>query len=128
MIDAVSKNKLSLWYGRTAVQHIRPVDIKALTSQRYWDKWDRVSCEQLQTIARRFFERLWQVETPDADCLLFDTTDYYTFMSSSTPSDSARRGKNKGGEALSAAGRPRSSDGAQQQASALLHRLSRQSA
>ena len=80
MIDAVSKNKLSLWYGRTAVQHIQPVDIKALTSQRYWEKWDRVSCEQLQTIARRFFELLWQVETPDADCLLFDTTNYYTFM------------------------------------------------
>jgi len=97
MVDAVSKNKLALWYSRTAVQHIRPVDIKALTSQQYWEKWDRVSHNQLQAISRRFFERLWQMETPDADCFLFDTTNYYTFMSRSTPSDLACRGKNKQG-------------------------------
>jgi transposase len=97
MVDAVSKNKLALWYSRTAVQHIRPVDIKALTSQQYWEKWDRVNHDQLQAISRRFFERRWQMDTPDADCFLFDTTNYYTFMSSSTQSDLACRGKNKQG-------------------------------
>lgn len=43
MCEATSKNKLSQWYGRTAVQQIRPVDLAELTSQRYWEKWDRVS-------------------------------------------------------------------------------------
>jgi hypothetical protein len=43
MIEAVSKNKLYQWYDRTAIQQIRPVDIGELTSQRYWEKWDRVS-------------------------------------------------------------------------------------
>ena len=97
MAEAVSKNKLDLWYSRTAVQHIRPVDVKALTSQRYWEKWDRVGHDQLKAISARFFERLWKIENPDADCLLFDTTNYYTFMSSSTPSELAYRGKNKQG-------------------------------
>jgi TolB-like protein len=32
---------------------------------------------------------------PAADCLLFDTTNYYTFMASHTPSEIARRVKNK---------------------------------
>ena len=97
MVEAVSKNKLGQWYDRTAVQHIRPVDTAELTSQRYWEKWDRVSEEALQKIARRFFERLWDIASPDADCLLFDTTNYYTFMASQTESDLARRGKNKEG-------------------------------
>lgn len=97
MCESTSKNKLSQWYGRTAVQQIRPVDIGELTSQRYWEKWDRVSETALRNITRKFFEGIWEVEAPAADCLLFDTTNYYTFMASDTPSDLARRGKNKEG-------------------------------
>jgi transposase len=97
MVDAVSKNRLSGWFGRTAVQQIRPVDIGELTSERYWEKWDRVSEKALQTIAQTFFKHIWQLESPNADCLLFDTTNYYTFLASDTPSDLARRGKSKDG-------------------------------
>lgn len=97
MVQAVSKNKLASWYRGTAIQHIRPVDLGELTSKRYWDKWDRVSESDLRTIAQTFFQRLWQLETPSADCLLFDTTNYYTFMASHTDSELAKRGKNKEG-------------------------------
>jgi transposase len=97
MIKAVSKNRLTRWYSQTAIQHIRPVDVSELTSQRYWQKWDRVSEEALAKIAREFFQRVWQLESPSADCLLFDTTNYYTFLASHTPSELARRGKNKDG-------------------------------
>ena len=97
MIEAVSKNRLSQWYDRTAVQQIRPVDLNELTSQRYWEKWDRVSEKALQEITQTFFKRIWQLESPQADCLLFDTTNYYTFLASDTPSDLARRGKSKDG-------------------------------
>jgi len=97
MIEAVSKNRLSQWYDRTAVQQIRPVDIAELTSQRYWEKWDRVSEKALQEITQVFFKRIWQLESPQADCLLFDTTNYYTFLASDTPSDLACRGKSKDG-------------------------------
>ncbi len=97
MVQAVSKNKLASWYRSTAIQHIRPVDIEELTSQRYWEKWDRVSETDLHKIAKTFFERLWQVEAPSADCLLFDTTNYYTYMASHTESELAKRGKNKAG-------------------------------
>ncbi len=97
MVEAVSKNKLSQWYQRTAIQQIRPVDLNELTSKRYWEKWDRISENALEQISQTFFKRLWAVESPEADCLLFDTTNYYTFMASQTPSDLARRGKNKSG-------------------------------
>lgn len=97
MCEATSKNKLARWYERTAIQQIRPVSLAELTSQRYWEKWDRVSEAALKKIARRFFERIWELESHSADCLLFDTTNYYTFMASDTPSELARRGKNKEG-------------------------------
>jgi transposase len=97
MIETVSKNNLSDWYKRTAVQHIRPVDLNELTSKRFWEKWNRVDEDALKQITYNFFQRMWQVESPDADCLLFDTTNYYTFMASHTESEIACRGKNKDG-------------------------------
>ena len=97
MIETVSKNRLAQWYERTAIQQLRPVDLNELTSQRYWEKWDRVSEKALQEITQTFFKRIWQLESPQADCLLFDTTNYYTFLASGTPSELARRGKSKDG-------------------------------
>ena len=35
MVDSCSKRALPDWYKHTAIQHIRPVDIQALDSQRY---------------------------------------------------------------------------------------------
>jgi transposase len=97
MVGAVSKNRLTQWYEQTAIQHIRPIDIKELTSQNYWEKWDRVSEKDLDKITRQFFDKLWQIRSPKEECLLFDTTNYYTFIDSSTPSELAQRGKNKEG-------------------------------
>ncbi|MBE0447970.1 MAG: hypothetical protein IBX64_07730 [Actinobacteria bacterium] len=97
MCDATSKNKLTSWYEKTAIQSIRPVDIEELTSQRYWERWDRVQEEDLEEITKRFFKKTWGLVGPDADCLLFDTTNYYTYMATETKSLLAKRGNNKDG-------------------------------
>lgn len=95
LIDPRSKRALEEWYGRTAIQQIRPVDIKQLNSQRYWEKWDRVDAESVEKIARGFFERVWASQSGPPDCVLFDTTNYYTFMASETESELCQRGHNK---------------------------------
>ena len=97
MIDSRSKRALKAWFKETAVQAIRPIDVGELTSQRFWEKWDRVTPDHIEEIAARFFRKVQQIEPVDSDCFLFDTTNYYTFMSSDTPSELAQRGKNKDG-------------------------------
>ncbi len=49
----------------------------------------------MRRVAGAFFDRVWRVESPSVDCLLFDTTNYYTYMADHTESDLAMRGKNK---------------------------------
>lgn len=98
MIDACSKRALPDWFGATAIQEVRPVDLAALSSDRFWDKWDRVGDDELRRIERAFFERIWGLRRHEPDCLVFDTTNYYTYMSSGTPSELAKRGKNKQGK------------------------------
>ena len=98
MVDACSKRALPDWYGSTAIQFIRPVDIGALTSQRYWAKWERVKQKDIEKIASLFFKRIVEIEKPQSDAFLFDTTNYYTYMASDTESELAQRGKNKEGK------------------------------
>jgi len=98
LIDPKSKRALPDWYRSTAIDEIRPVDVDELTSQRFWEKWDRVTPEQVDAIGRAFFKRVWTLQPLPPECLLFDTTNYYTYLSSPTPSDLCARGHNKEGK------------------------------
>ena len=95
LVAPKSKRALSAWYRQTAIQEVRPVPIEELTSQRYWEKWDRVSEKDVERIGRDFFAKVWALQPLPPECLLFDTTNYYTFMSSHTPSELCVRGHNK---------------------------------
>lgn len=98
MIAPRSKRAQQDWYRKTAIQHIRPVDLKELSSERYWEKWDRVSKKQVEEIGRRIFAQLWSQRQQAPETLLFDTTNYFTYMASKTESELAVRGHNKAGK------------------------------
>ena len=97
MIDACSKRAMPDWYRHTAIQHIRPVQVEALNSQMFWQKWNQVEEHHLQRIATDFLRRVAEQEPSSSDCFMFDTTNYYTFMAGNTESDLAQRGKSKEG-------------------------------
>ena len=98
MVDPCSKRALPDWFTSTAIQFVRPVEIEALNSQRYWERWSRVKKEDLEKIASDFFKKISALEESKPGCFLFDTTNYYTYMASDTESDLAQRGKNKEGK------------------------------
>ena len=98
LICPKSKRSLADWYSHTAIAQIRPVPLDELTSQRYWEKWDRVHPEDIEKIGHTFFKRVWELQPTAPECLLFDTTNYYTFMASHTDSELCQRGHNKAGK------------------------------
>jgi transposase len=93
-----SKRQLATWYEQTDIQHIRPVQLKALSPQRFWNHCDRITEAQLETLQQAFFNRIAAIWAPQSDQLLFDTTNYYTYLDSQTPSELAQRGYNKAGK------------------------------
>lgn len=95
MIAPKSKRGLGDWYKKTAIQHLRPVNLKELSSERFWEKWNRVSEEQIEEIASRFFARIWQKQELSPETLLFDTTNYFNYMATKTDSELSQRGHNK---------------------------------
>ena len=98
MIQPRSKMGLASWYRNFAVHQIRPVDISALTSQKYWEKWNRVDQESILEISKAFFNKIRDIEQVESDCFLFDTTNYFHYMDSKTASELAVRGHNKDGK------------------------------
>ncbi len=98
LIAPRSKRALTDWYQHTAIQEIRPVVLAALSSQHYWQKWDRVRAEEVEAIGRAFFAKVWALQPLPPECVLFDTTNYYSFMSSHTASALCERGHNKAGK------------------------------
>lgn len=98
LIDPKSKRGLETWYRQTAIEQLRTVDLSALTSQRYWEKWERVSSDAIEKIGQAFFKKVWEGQALPPECVMFDTTNYYTYMASERPSSLAQRGHNKAGK------------------------------
>jgi len=98
LIEPKSKNAIGDWYRKTDINSIRNVCLSDLTSARYWEKWNRVSKEQIDAIAKAFFEKIWATQKKTPEYVLFDTTNYYSYMASSTKSEFFERGHNKDGK------------------------------
>lgn len=98
MIQPRSKMGLASWYKNFAVHQVRPVITSALTSKRYWEKWDRVDQKAIQEMSKEFFNKINDIEKAESDCFLFDTTNYFNYMDSKTSSELAVRGHNKEGK------------------------------
>jgi len=86
------------WFSRTAIDTLRSVKISNLNSKRYWDKWDRVSSKDVEAIGKAFFRRVWEKYKNAPECVLFDTTNYYSYLASDTASELFERGYNKSGK------------------------------
>jgi transposase len=95
LVDPRSKRALSDWYEKTAIQQIRPVKLDQLTSQRYWDKWERVSEDDIRSIGAAFLKKVWAGQEAPPEAVLFDTTNHFTYMASHTESELCQRGHNK---------------------------------
>lgn len=97
MVEPRSKRALPEWYNSTAVQQLRYVDTQLLDSRHYWKCWHQVDEEHVKQIATQFFKAINAVAPSGRDCLLFDTTNFFTFFDEQNPSELAKRGKSKEG-------------------------------
>ena len=98
LVEPHSKHGLEEWYRGTAIQAIRPTRLKALTSANYWKAWDKVSPHALERISTALFEKLSVLDPAKGECLIFDTTNYFTFIAPENKvSTLAQYGKSKEG-------------------------------
>ena len=97
-IAPCSKARVSEWYEQTVLPRLLGVRASQLTSQRFWDNLDRFDDGAIRSIERELAGRVVKAFGLDLRCLLFDATNFFTFIDSfNTRSKLAQRGKSKEG-------------------------------
>lgn len=91
-----SKAGMAQWYQGTVLRRLLPVSVHQLSSQRFWDHMSYLDAEKIAAIERELTRTLIDRFQIDLSCLLYDTTNFYTFIDSfNEASTLAQRGKSK---------------------------------
>ena len=93
-----SKAAVGKWFDKTILRRLVEADSSQLTSQRFWDNLDRISTQDIEAIEARLTACLVDRFEIDLSRLLFDATNFFTFIDSfNERSTLAQRGKSKEG-------------------------------
>jgi transposase len=87
-IAPTSKRKLASWYEQTDIQRIRPVRLISLSSQNFWNHWDRIRTPELEKIKGRFFKKVISLTPPEDNAhLLLEASLLFPAASQNTSSN-----------------------------------------
>lgn len=94
-VSPTSKLQFADWYRQTALTRLLPADPAWLSSQHFWNHMDRVTAEHIaaceQQLSRRLIERL----ELDLRALVYDGTNFFTYINTRTAAELPQRGHNK---------------------------------
>lgn len=90
-----SKASLYTWYRKTVLQRLLPASQRLLASQRFWDHMSYLDERIIASIEEEFASRMIEHFQVDVRTLLFDATNFETFIDSQTLSHLAQRGHAK---------------------------------
>jgi transposase len=94
-VAPTSKLQFADWYRQTALTRLLPADPAWLSSQNFWNHMDRVTEDHIaafeQQMGRRLIERL----ELDLRGLVYDGTNFFTYINTRTPAELPQRGHNK---------------------------------
>ena len=75
-----SKLAIGEWYSQTVLKRLWRHPSSAFSSQRFWDHMDMVSEEAMAEMEERLASRIVSVFGLSESLLLYDTTNFYTFI------------------------------------------------
>lgn len=90
-----SKVHFADWYRRTILTRLLPVDPALLSAQNFWNHMDLVSPDLILTFERQMTQRLVERFQLDLRALVYDGTNFFTYINTRTPSELPQRGHNK---------------------------------
>ncbi len=90
-----SKTQLAHWYSKTILYRLLPADKTQLRSQRFFDHMAALSLEAIQSIEKDLAQTLITQWGVDPTSLVYDATNFFSYIDTRTPSQLAQRGKNK---------------------------------
>ena len=90
-----SKTSLYQWYHRSILQHLMPTTKSSLASQRFWDHMSYLNEQNIAGIEEELTKTIIEEFHIDLRTLIFDATNFDTFIDTQTASELAQRGHAK---------------------------------
>ena len=90
-----SKVLFAGWYRQTTLTRLLPADPVWLSSQHFWNHMDLVTAEHIQEFERQMSRRLIERFQLDLRALIYDGTNFFTYIDTRNPAELPRRGHNK---------------------------------
>lgn len=90
-----SKAGLLEWYRSTRLSHWLPFTDAQLRSQRFWDHMGYLSEERIRAIEDELTHKMVGTENLDLSSLIYDATNFYTWIDTMADAELPQRGHNK---------------------------------
>jgi transposase len=90
-----SKTQLASWHKQTVLGRLIPASNDQLSSQAFWNHMDRISEEQIQAIEKELSTRLIDRFKLNLRTLVYDGTNFFTYINTRNPATLPARGHNK---------------------------------
>ncbi len=84
------------WAQKTSCEYLLRMSLCKMNSQHFWDLMDCIPVKNIPLIEKEITQKIIEIFKIDTECLLYDTTNFYTYISSKNDRCTiAQRGKNK---------------------------------
>jgi transposase len=91
-LEPVSKKGTPEWYDKTILPRLLGYDAKSFSSQRFWDNCHELTEEQFFTAQKRLARQMAEEFDLYLGSMLYDTTNYDTYIATGNPAQLAERG------------------------------------
>jgi transposase len=90
-----SKLHFADWYRQTVLTRLLPADPATLSSQNFWNHMDRVTGEHILEFEKQMAQHLIERFQLDLRTLVYDGTNFFTYINTRTAAQLPQRGHNK---------------------------------
>jgi transposase len=94
-LDPRSKRGLRRWYERTILPFFLDIAPEKLTSQAFWDHMKYLGEEEIARIEEELSSRIIELYGLNTECLLYDITNFYTFIQEHEGNKLPKKGNSK---------------------------------
>ena len=95
-VAPTSKNTFFEWFDKTVLYKIFPeANAKNLSSQGFWNNMEALDDNKIRRIEDEITKRVVELYSINTECLLFDNTNFFTYIDTDNSSTLAKRGHSK---------------------------------
>lgn len=94
-VEPTSKHQIAEWFSKTSLDRVIPAKSSMLSSQRFWDNMNSLSEDAIRQFEDDFTRKIVQQYGLSLDCLIYDTTNFFTYVDTHSSSTLPQRGHSK---------------------------------